>query len=400
MINRHYIYFDSYINIAKYEKFLDEFIKNIIIKNEFIVNKNLCYHKNCSKNTLYNIALFAKASNDIYKANIKTNCIKKNLFISKSVKNIILKLCNYSDYYMLQSKTKRDLLRLSDPLIYSKLFFKLSSKQLQINRGFSSDNIKNKLKSINRSTALTPNKSSNTTANSRISSWSKDERTDNSGDYNMCLHSDEIIVSLKFSYLVINNITSNLLLFFGFMTDCDLKDKRNKNLLKNEVDESIILSSYIKGMPLNTLKIKLNIRQVFEVLYTIICCFYYYGYCIEDINLGNFLTNEDSFYTCITIDSDNIFYFPIYGSITIIDYQISTTNISSTINIKKYIRGLSNLISRNVLDELLEINNGKPKDVLNELAKCASFQKYKVNNTHNIDKHSRNIIFKENLVFS
>ena len=145
MSNRHYIYFDSYINIKKYEKFLDEFIKNIIIKNEFIVNKNLCYHINCSKNTLYNIALFAKASNDIYKANIKTNCIKKNLFISKSVKNIILKLCNYSDYYMQQSKTKRDLLRLSDPPIYSKLFFKLSSKQLQINRGFSSDNIKNKL---------------------------------------------------------------------------------------------------------------------------------------------------------------------------------------------------------------------------------------------------------------
>jgi hypothetical protein len=301
---------------------------------------------------------------------------------------------------MQQSKTKRDLLRLSDPPIYSKLFFKLSSKQLQIPRGFSSDNIKNKLKSINQTTALTPNKSSNTTANSRISSWSKDVRTDNYDDYNMCLHSDEIIASIKFSYLVINNITSNLLLFFGFMTDCDLKDKRNKNLLKNEVDESIILSSYIKGMPLNTLKRKLNIRQVFEVLYTIICCFYYYGYCIEDINLGNFLTNEDSFYTCITIDSDNIFYFPIYGSITIIDYQISTTNISSTINIKKYIRGLSNLIHKNVLDELLKINNGKPKDVLNELAKCASFQKYKVNVSDNIDKHSRNIIFKENLVFS
>jgi len=395
MSNRHYIYFDSYINNAKYEKFLNEFIKNIIIKNNFIVNKNLCYHINCSKNTLYNIALFAKASNDIYKANIKTNCMKKNLFISKSVKNIILKLCNYSDYYMPQSKS--ELSRLSDPPVYSKLFYKLSSKEIQTHRGFSSDNIKNKLKLINHQIH---NKSSNTPANSRISSWSKDVQTGNSDDYNMCLHSDEIIVSIKFSYLVINNITSNLLLFFGFMTDCDLKDKRNKNLLKNEVDESIILSSYIKGLPLSTLNKKLNIRQVFEVLYTIICCFYYYGYCIEDINLGNFLTNEDSFYTCITIDSDNIFYFPIYGSITIIDYQISTTNISSTIKIQKYIRGLSNLIHKNVLDELLKINNGKPKDILNELTKCASFQKYKVNDTDNIDKHSRNIIFRENLVFS
>jgi hypothetical protein len=396
MNNRHYIYFDSYINIAKYKIFLDEFIKNIIIKNEFIVNKKLCYHKNCSKNALYNIALFAKASNDIYKANIKTSCIKKNLFISKNVKNIILKLCNYSDYYMLQSKTKKNLLRLSDPPIYSKL----SSKKLQIYQRFSSDNIKNRLKSINSHKLLTQNNSLNTSTNSRISSWSKDIQTNNSDDYNMCLHSNEIIASIKFSYLVINNITSNLLLFFGFLTNCDLKDKRNKNLLKNDVDESIILSSYIKGLPLTTLKKKLNIRQVFEVLYTIICCFYYYGYCIEDINLGNFLTNNDSFYTCITIDSDNIFYFPIYGSITIIDYQISTTNIAPTINIKKYIRGLSNLIDKKVLDELLKINNGKPKNVLNELAKCPSFQKYKVNDTDIIDKYSRNIIFRENLVFS
>ena len=34
MSNKHYIYFDSYVNITKYEKFLDEFIRNNIIKNE------------------------------------------------------------------------------------------------------------------------------------------------------------------------------------------------------------------------------------------------------------------------------------------------------------------------------------------------------------------------------
>lgn len=34
------------------------------------------------------------------------------------------------------------------------------------------------------------------------------------------------------------------------------------------------------------------------------------------------------------------------------------------------------------------------------IAKSASFQKYKVNDTDNINKHSRNIIFRENLVFS
>ena len=144
----------------------------------------------------------------------------------------------------------------------------------------------------------------------------------------------------------------------------------------------------------------MNIRQVFEVFYTIICCFYYYGYCIEDINLGNFLTSNDSFYTSITIDDDNIFYFPIYESITIIDYQISPSNTSPIINIKKYIRGLSNLINKNVLDELLKINNGKPKDVLNDFAKCVCFQKYKVVDKSIIGKNSRNIIFKENLVFT
>ena len=305
---------------------------------------------------------------------------------------------------MQQSKTNGDSKgkkksRLSMP-IYSKLFSKLSSKQLRLHRGISYDNIKNKSLNILQPSVITPNKSSNASANSRISSWSKDIRHDNSEDYNMCLHSDEIIVSIKFSYLVINNITSNLLLFFGFMANCELKDKRNKNILKNDVDESIILSSYINGTPLSTLKKKLNIRQVFEVFYTIICCFYYYGYCIEDINLGNFLTNDDSFYTCITIDNDNIFYFPIYGSITIIDYQISTANIVPIINIKKYIRGLSNLIDKKVLHELLKINNGKPKDVLSEFAKCSCFQKYKVLDKSIIGRNSRNIIFRENLKFA
>jgi hypothetical protein len=87
MSNRHYIYFDSYVNITKYEKFLDEFIRNIIIRNEFIINKNLCYDKNCSKNALYNIALFAKASNDIYIRQIlKQIALKKTYIFLKMLK--------------------------------------------------------------------------------------------------------------------------------------------------------------------------------------------------------------------------------------------------------------------------------------------------------------------------
>ena len=388
---RYYIYFDSYISIDKYTRFLDEFQKNIIIKDEQIVNSNLCYDKTCSKNTLYNISLFAKASNDVYKANIKTNCIKKSLFISKSVKNIILKLCNYSDYYSEysdKSKGKKKIIR-NDSRGHSHLTSKLLPK-LTNNRAQSA-NI-HPITPITRTYKSTLKTSSSAQLNS-ASSWSKGVRTDNSADYNMCLHSDEIIASIKFSYLVVNNITSNLLLFFGFMANCELKDIRNRNLLRNDVDESIILSSYCEGKTLSNLKKYLNIRQVFETFYTIICCYYYYGYCIQDINLGNFIANEDSFYTTITI-GDTIFYFPIFQSITIIDYQISTKQKDTIINIKKYINGLRNLISPRVLQDLLKINNGPPIDVLNEFIECECFRKYKVANRSKVDRHTRNIVFK------
>ena len=417
---RYYIYFNSYISIDKYTRFLDEFQKNIIIKDDQIVNSNLCYDKTCSKNTLYNISLFAKASNDVYKANIKTNCIKKSLFISKSVKNIILKLCNYSDYYSEYSDKDKDKKKNKIIRNHSRGHSHLTSKLLPklTNSHAKSD----KIHTITRTTPITPInpinpitpitpinpinpitptykstlKTSSSAQLNSASSWSKGVRADNSADYNMCLHSDEIIASIKFSYLVVNNITSNLLLFFGFMANCELKDIRNRNLLRNDVDESIILSSYCEGKTLSNLKKYLNIRQVFETFYTIICCYYYYGYCIQDINLGNFIANQDTFYTTITI-GDTIFYFPIFQSITIIDYQISTKQKDSIINIKKYINGLRNLISPRVLQDLLKINNGTPIDVLNEFIGCECFRKYKVANRSKVDRHTRNIVFKSSL---
>jgi hypothetical protein len=109
--------------------------------------------------------------------------------------------------------------------------------------------------------------------------------------------------------------------------------------------------------------------------------------------LGNFIANEDTFYTTITI-GDTIFYFPIFQSITIIDYQISTKQKDSIINIKKYINGLRNLISPRVLQDLLKINNGTPIDVLNEFIECECFRKYKVANRSKVDRHTRNIVFK------
>jgi hypothetical protein len=384
---RYYLYLDAYIDIAKYKRFLDEFQKNIIIKDEQIINNNLCYDKTCSKDTLTNISLFAKASNDIYKARVKTSCNKKNLFISKSAKNIILKLCNYSEYYSPKSS-----------ITSGKTKFTLIKRLTK-----SADNLRS-LSSSQHSHAsqhslakLTRQLSSPTKLARQLSSWSKGERPDNSGDFNMCLHSDEIIAGIKFSYLVVANITSNLLLFFGFMANCELKDKKNRDLLMNEVDESVILSSYCKGKPLSTLKRKLNRRQVFEVFYTIICCYYYYGFCIQDINLGNFIANEDTFYTTITVRTgtvSKIFYFPMFQSITIIDYQISAKQKDTIINIKKYINGLRNLLEPSVFADLSKINNGHPINVLNEFIACECFQKFVIASRDDKKyKGCRNIVF-------
>jgi hypothetical protein len=396
---RHYIYFDSYIDITKYKKFLKEFEKNIIIKDEQIVNKNLCFDKTCSNTTLSNISLFAKASNDIYKARVKTSCNKKNLFISKTAKNIILKLCNYSDYYAdiikTKSKTNSIINRLtkSDNFLYTNTQYSQHSQYSQYSQ-YSHNLLTRKHTPSPTKQATTPNKHL-----SHMSSWSKGIRLDNSEDFNMCLHSDEIIAGIKFSHLVIANITSNLLLFFGFMANCELKDNKMRNLLKNEVDESIILSSYCKGKTLSSLKKKLNTRQVFEVFYTIICCYYYYGFCIQDINLGNFIANEDSFYTTITV-GDKIFYFHMLQSITIIDYQISTKQKDTIINIKKYINGLRNLIKPSVLADISKINNGTPINVLNEFIDCECFQKYLITNRDDKKyKNSRNIVFNATLHF-
>jgi len=382
------IFLFGWCNITKYKQFLNEFENNIIIKDEQIVNNNLCFDKTCSNTTLSNISLFAKASNDIYKARVKTSCNKKNLFISKTAKNIILKLCNYSDYYSQFIKNKSKTNTIINRLTKSDNYLDTNSKYSQYSR-----------KHLIQNSSVSPIKQA-TTPNihlSHMSSWSKGIRTYNSDDFNMCLHSDEIIAGIKFSHLVVANITSNLLLFFGFMANCELKDKNNRNLLKNEVDESIILSSYCKGKTLSSLKKKLNIRQVFEVFYTIICCYYYYGFCIQDINLGNFIANEDSFYTTITV-GNKIFYFHMLQSITIIDYQISVKQKDTIINIKKYINGLRNLIDPSVLADISKINNGTPINVLNEFIDCECFQKYLIANRDDKKyKNSRNIVFNASL---
>ncbi len=205
-----------------------------------------------------------------------------------------------------------------------------------------------------------------------------------------CLYSNELITSILYSELVINNITSNLLLLFGYMTNCKLKYNDLK-MLDNNKNESVIFSNYVNGIVFKELKQKLTIRQVFELIYTIICCYASYGYCISDINLENFMTNKDVFHTCITIN-DTIFYFESFESICIIDYQ--TVNIyDKFVNITKYIYAVANLLDTNIKNDLLTIKNGDYNFVMDQFVKLDCFQEYIVPNKKNCNNY-RDIKFK------
>ena len=205
-----------------------------------------------------------------------------------------------------------------------------------------------------------------------------------------CLYSNELVTSILYSELVINNITSNLLLLYGYMNNCNLKYNDLK-ILDNNKNESVIFSSYVNGIVLKELKKKLTIRQVFELIYTIICCYASYGYCISDINLENFMTNKDVFHTCITI-KDTIFYFESFESICIIDYQ--TVNIyEKFVNITKYIYAVANLLDTNIKNDLLTIKNGDYNFVMDQFIKLDCFQEYIVPNKKNCNNY-RDIKFK------
>ena len=70
-----------------------------------------------------------------------------------------------------------------------------------------------------------------------------DDEEDDDYNENECLYTNELITSILYSHLVINNISSNLLLLFGYMINCKL-DK----LLKNKENESLIFNSYVNGI--------------------------------------------------------------------------------------------------------------------------------------------------------
>ena len=208
---------------------------------------------------------------------------------------------------------------------------------------------------------------------------------DDDEDEYECLYTNELITSILYSNLVINNITSNLLLLFGYMNNCKFD-----NLLQNKKNESILFNSYVNGIIFKNLKSKLNMRQVFELFYTIICCYASFGYCIVDINLENFMTKKDSFNTVIKV-YNKMFYFESYNSVCIIDYQ--TDNKSEIIiNLKKYIYAVSKLLNDNVKNELLEIKNGNYTYVMKQFINCKCFEPYVIYNKNKCKKY-RDITF-------
>ena len=208
---------------------------------------------------------------------------------------------------------------------------------------------------------------------------------DEDDDEYECLYTNELITSILYSNLVINNITSNLLLLFGYMNNCKLD-----NLLENKKNESVIFNSYVNGDIFKNLKSKLNMRQVFELFYTIICCYASFGYCIVDINLENFMTKTDCFNTVIKV-YDKMFYFESKKSVCIIDYQ-TDNNPEIIVNIKKYIYAVSKLLDDNVKNELLEIKSGDYTYVMRQFINCKCFKPYVIYNKNKCKKY-RNIIF-------
>jgi hypothetical protein len=202
---------------------------------------------------------------------------------------------------------------------------------------------------------------------------------------NECLYTNELITSILYSKLVINNITSNLLLLFGYMNNCKLG-----NLLKNRKNESVLFNNYVNGDTFKNFKSKLNMRQVFELFYTIICCYASFGYCIVDVNLENFMTKKDYFNTVIKV-YDKMFYFESNKSVCIIDYQ--TNNISEKmVDLKKYIYAVRSVLDDNVKNELLKIDIDNYTTVMKKFINCKCFEPYVIYDKNKCKKY-RNIVF-------
>lgn len=198
----------------------------------------------------------------------------------------------------------------------------------------------------------------------------------------------ELLASINFAHLVVNNITSNLLLFLGCIRKCSLS-------LENAKYKTVLFSNLINGKTFQNLlkdKIKLTHRQIFELFYTIICCYASYGYCIDDINFGNFMVFNDDFDTQITV-LGNTFYFPnMKASICIIDYQVND-NPDNIVPIKKYINNFRQFIDDAIFKELSVMTDAPFHILIKQLISCPVFQQYKVPRANHSIPFCRNIVF-------
>jgi len=169
--------------------------------------------------------------------------------------------------------------------------------------------------------------------------------------YNLEILKPEILALLNLSLLVINNISSNFLIFFGLKFNCNFTYLEKKTKKNYDDINFILITNYIHGETLYKLhshSYKLDDRQIFEYLYSIICCYVNYNTFSGDNSLNNIMMFEDKLYTHITITNLNkSLFFCSNNSICFIDcnFEASKYDPDTIINIGQHINTIINLIS-------------------------------------------------------
>jgi len=141
----------------------------------------------------------------------------------------------------------------------------------------------------------------------------------------------EIDAIIKFSKLVVNKICNSYMLFFGFLNcGCiDFINNEEENINLNEDkqnDRSVIITNFIEDSKHISKDDKLDDRQLFEYLYSIICCLANYGLEISDRHNDNYLSYPDTSGIIYKIH-DKQFYFPFLNALCFIDYQATSPAI-------------------------------------------------------------------------
>jgi hypothetical protein len=212
---------------------------------------------------------------------------------------------------------------------------------------------------------------------------------------------NEITALSYLSLLVVNNITSNFLIFLGLTTNCEL-------MFDSEFIDSgtntILFTNYIEGKSFDNLikenqHFKLNDRQIFEYLYSTICSFAYYNTFTGDLNYGNIMIFDDKLYTHITIKflSKSLF-FPSYKSICSIDcelddkFMLDSCNNETKYNISDYKSKITNFIEDPTMKQKIKkmSSTGTYIELLTELV--GIFDNY-VYSDVDLPKNSRYLIF-------